>query len=149
MRKHFWTTTTPRAQPSPKPPANPHVTHTGTAMLELTRELLNGSELAEWARAERPESKGNILLYFTAKWCQYCTQMTPIVREVARRSPQAVIHIDITHFEAVGAGRGVQSVPAFHLISPEGETIDTRVGSCPKKELLAFLTQGEAERRRP
>jgi Thioredoxin-like len=107
---------------------------------------LDSFALAEAAAKER---HGNLLLYFTAKWCGPCQRMEretfpqPEVREALAKLAIARIDIDsAANVEVCRRWHGHEGVPTFVLIDAEGTELHRWVGSSDAKGFLDGLKKG-------
>ncbi len=84
-----------------------------------------------------------VLIEFGAAWCEPCQWMEREVlprREVAAALEAWIpVHIDIDAQPHVQDRYGVEAVPTFVALSPEGRELRRAAGSMPPEQFIAFL----------
>lgn len=83
------------------------------------------------------------LVHFTAKWCNPCRQMEPIIKEFIQDNPdikytKVDVDIDRPIFDYYNNKYKILSVPTF-LGLVDGEVIDGHVGVASKFVLKSLL----------
>lgn len=81
-----------------------------------------------------------VLVDFFASWCGPCRQMLPVVEEVAEEKKDLlkIVKMDVDESSQTPNSYDVQSIPTLILFK-DGTVLDKKVGSLPKKELVAWL----------
>ena len=78
----------------------------------------------------------NKILYFSAKWCQPCQTLGPIMEELSSEINYQKIDVDSN--QDLSIQYGVRNIPTL-LIFKNGEVVDKVVGNQPKSKLLELL----------
>ncbi|MBS0201949.1 MAG: trypsin-like peptidase domain-containing protein [Planctomycetes bacterium] len=81
----------------------------------------------------------NVLLDFTATWCQPCQQMSPIVSRLQRQG-FAIRKVDVDAERELASRFGVQSIPCFVLVAG-GQEIDRVSGVTSEQQLKGMLNR--------
>ncbi len=89
------------------------------------------------------------LLWFTAPWCRPCKNMVPVIDELQDELPGLLIEkINVSEADRGRPGDGlmaeafgVQAVPTFIFIKPDGTEINRVVGGTTKAKLLELLSK--------
>ena len=98
--------------------------------------------LAEGVR-ESYQAKKPMLLYFTAEWCGPCQTMRrttwadPRVAQALERF--VPVRIDIDQARSAAESYGVESIPAYRIVSPAGDTIKGADGGMAPEQFMAWL----------
>ncbi len=80
------------------------------------------------------------LVDFWAEWCGPCKNLAPILEEISDELKDKVKigKINIDDNQELAAKFSIRSIPTMILFK-DGDTIDTKVGLPPKKELLDWI----------
>ena len=80
------------------------------------------------------------LVDFWAEWCGPCKSLAPILEEISDELKEKVKigKINIDDNQELAAQYSIRSIPTMILFK-DGESIDTKVGLPPKKELLDWI----------
>lgn len=101
------------------------------------RKDLNAAK-QEAAAANKP-----LLVYFTAAWCGPCQSMAREVwpqPQVAEALKSVVpVKIDVDEHPDVAQSFGVNGIPRFQILHPDGAPGPSREGFTSANELVAFL----------
>lgn len=68
-----------------------------------------------------------VLVDFYADWCGPCQMLDPIVTAVARKTPAAVLKVDLDQHIALAREQGVQSVPTI-VLYVDGQPVKRMLG---------------------
>lgn len=81
-----------------------------------------------------------VLVDFFATWCGPCKVMSPVLDAISEEiAPQGrVCKLDIDESMEIAQKYRVASVPTFMLFH-NGQAVDSRIGTCPKEELLQMF----------
>ncbi len=106
------------------------------------------SSLAEARRAGRP-----LVIAFFAAWCPHCRKMrdTTLVDPDLVREAQSFqwVLVDIDSHLSIARSYGVNVVPQFHLLDPDGRSSSRVIGDPGPVRLRAFLAEFLASRAGP
>lgn len=93
-------------------------------------------------KTEVLESDKPVLVDFFATWCGPCKMLSPVVEAVAeeRADKVKVFKLDIDELGGIAMDYNVMAVPTLMLFK-NGEAVDTKLGVCPKDELISFISQ--------
>ena len=80
------------------------------------------------------------LVDFWAEWCGPCKNLAPILEEISDELKEKVKigKINIDDNQELAAKFSIRSIPTMILFK-DGNSIDTKVGLPPKKELLDWI----------
>ena len=80
------------------------------------------------------------LVDFWAEWCGPCKNLAPILEEISDELKEKVKigKINIDDNQELAAKFSIRSIPTMILFK-DGDSIDTKVGLPPKKELLDWI----------
>ncbi len=80
------------------------------------------------------------LVDFWAEWCGPCKNLAPILEEISDELKDKVKigKINIDDNQELAAKFSIRSIPTMILFK-DGDSIDTKVGLPPKKELLDWI----------
>ena len=89
---------------------------------------------------EIEQSKGLVLVDFSATWCPPCRLIEPILEEIAaeRRAALRVATIDTDENVHTTVRFNVRSAPTL-LLFRDGQVIDRIVGAVPKARIQALI----------
>lgn len=81
-------------------------------------------------------SEGIVIAYFWAKWCTYCTQMTPAVEEIANENKSTLLvgKVDFDKETALVNQFNITSVPQLYIYK-NGSLVEIIKGLHTKTEL--------------
>jgi thiol-disulfide isomerase/thioredoxin len=89
-----------------------------------------------------------VLLDFHAEWCGPCRQMRAAVAQLTRKG-YPVKSIDINEEPELKAKYGVDAVPTFIVVDPQGRELDRTSGSQPAAQLARFYLDAKAKAQPP
>lgn len=85
-------------------------------------------------------SKGVVLVDFWARWCGPCQMMTPVIEELSRENPVAVIaKVDVDQCGELAARYGIMSIPAIFVFK-NGEPFRSFIGVTAKDILQRAIS---------
>jgi thioredoxin 1 len=98
--------------------------------------IVNDSNFDEEIKA----SKILVLVDFWAEWCGPCKQIGPILEEIAeeKKDKIKIFKLNVDENPETPQKFGVRGIPTLMLFN-EGNLVDTKVGSMPKKTLESWL----------
>jgi thiol-disulfide isomerase/thioredoxin len=79
------------------------------------------------------------LLQFTAPWCAPCKGMAPMVEKAVQTTGVEFEKIDIEESPELTAKYQIRGVPAFIILSSEGQVLGKKVGSLSLTSLMEFV----------
>jgi thioredoxin 1 len=78
------------------------------------------------------------LINFSAKWCQPCKIMKPILREIKKETDIEIIEIDVEKNPEKAQEFNIISIPTF-LLYKDDVLIDSFIGAMSKEVLLKLI----------
>jgi len=94
--------------------------------------------------SESLESKthdANVLLYFTASWCDPCQQLKPILRSLAEEESVTVVEIDVDVHGDLAETHKVQGIPLLKYVVDSGARVAwTSEGVVTREEILKHVS---------
>ena len=86
------------------------------------------------------KAKKLVILDFWAEWCGPCKQIGPVLEDIANEKNKIldVVKINIDQNQETPQKYGVRGIPTL-MIFRDGELIDTKVGSLPKKAIIEWI----------
>lgn len=103
------------------------------AVIELTKQNFQ-SEVAE--------SKEKVLIDFWASWCGPCRMVSPIVDEIAEKSPAGVkvCKVNVDEQPELAQQFQVMSIPTL-LVMKDGKPVASSVGARPKQFIVKMIEE--------
>ncbi len=89
-----------------------------------------------------------VLLDFHAEWCGPCRQMRPAVAQLSRKG-YPIKSIDIDQAPDLKEKYGVDAVPTFIVVDPQGRELGRTSGSQPAAQLARFYLDAKAKAQPP
>jgi len=89
-----------------------------------------------------------VLLDFHAEWCGPCRQMRPAVAQLSRKG-YPIKSIDIDQAPDLKHKYGVDAVPTFIVVGPDGRELGRTSGSQPAAQLARFYLDAKAKAQPP
>lgn len=81
-------------------------------------------------------ASGVVLVDFFADWCGPCKMMSPVLDEIAKEVPEAVIaKVDVDATPDLAGRYGVQAIPNM-IIFKDGKAVDQITGFTGKEALI-------------
>ncbi|KAH7524143.1 hypothetical protein FEM48_Zijuj06G0087900 [Ziziphus jujuba var. spinosa] len=88
------------------------------------------------------DSKQLVVVDFTASWCGPCRIISPILADLAKRTPEVLfLKVDVDELKTVAEEWNVEAMPTF-LFLKEGKAVDKVVGA--RKEELQLTVAKHA-----
>lgn len=96
---------------------------------------MSKSELT-FSAAGHDYSEPLALIYFSAKWCGPCQQMTPVVKKLAEKyaGQLRVLKVDVDQQAELSSNFGIRAVPTLVFLSKDKE-LDRQMGSIPYQQI--------------
>lgn len=99
------------------------------------------------ALARAAESRRPLLVEYSADWCHFCTQMEKETLSQAEvrdaMTPFEFVTVDFDREPDLARRHGVSGIPAFVILSDEGDLIDSTAGFQPPTPFREWLMQGQ------
>jgi len=83
---------------------------------------------------------GEILVDFSATWCEPCRMLAPVLEEAAAQLQLPLVRVDTDANPEVTAAAEIESVPTV-VVYRRGIALARLVGARPKPQLLAELSE--------
>ena len=102
----------------------------------MTTHIITDSSFDE----EIKNSQLPILVDFWAEWCGPCKQIGPILEEIGeeKKDKIKILKLNVDENPQTPQKFGVRGIPTLMLFK-DGNLVDTKVGSLPKKMLESWL----------
>ena len=86
------------------------------------------------------ENKDTLIIDFWAEWCGPCKLLSPIIEELAKEFEGKIYFakVNLDNNQDLAMKFSIRSIPTMILFK-DGDSIDTKVGLPPKKELLDWI----------
>jgi thioredoxin-like negative regulator of GroEL len=101
-----------------------------------------GMEVASDGSLQNTSGKYQFVEFY-ADWCTYCKKMRPIVADLARECAGDVqfvyLNLDDPANNAASRRFGVNSVPRFYFLDPNGNVVRQWIGAVPASEFAPVL----------
>ena len=83
---------------------------------------------------------GNMVIDFSATWCNPCRMLAPVLEEVSNdfEGKVSFFNVDVDENPDLAQQFEVQSIPAVAFIK-DGKLVDMRVGFAPKDSVSSFI----------
>lgn len=85
---------------------------------------------------------GNMVIDFSATWCNPCRMLAPVLEEVSGEfeGKVAFYNVDVDENPDLAQAFNVQSIPAVAFVK-DGNLVDMSVGFVPKNMIESFVTK--------
>src|SRR5574344_2210014 len=86
------------------------------------------------------EKKGNMIIDFSATWCNPCRMLAPVMEEVSDdfEGQISFFNVDVDENPSLAQEYDVQSIPALVFIK-DGKLVDSHIGFEPKNGIENFV----------
>lgn len=134
-----WNNGSHPVQPS-APPNQPIVPPAQPEVEKVTKEPKNYNDALKISA----ESNKPVLVFFTAPWCHYCTQMKqetlpkPEVQAALKKYVFVTVNKDLNR--ALGNKFGVTGIPAYVVVNSKEEKLRSTDGYMPPAQFVAWLS---------
>jgi len=82
---------------------------------------------------------GKVVIDCYANWCGPCKMLSPIIDEVAEKTPNMKFYkLDVDNAEKVASEYEIMSIPTI-LVFEDGKLIDKSIGLITKEQLLDLI----------
>ena len=91
-------------------------------------------------------SKKMLVAYFTAKWCEPCQYLTPIIKELAKEKETEMDFsiIDVDEEMEISAKIGITEVPTILLVKGD-DILDVASGYMPKGTIEQLIEKNKTK----
>lgn len=88
------------------------------------------------------ESKGDVLVFFSADWCGYCRVLEPTLKSIQeeRTGKLVILYCNVDRTQKHASDYQLQGVPTI-LLFKDGKPQGSLVGAQPKEAIDNFLNQ--------
>jgi len=78
----------------------------------------------------------NKILYFSAKWCQPCQTLGPIMEELSSEINYQKIDVDSN--QELSMKYGIRNIPTLVLVDSSGNELNRSTGVMQKQQIIDF-----------
>lgn len=105
----------------------------GTSAEEAAYRVVDGKIMSESGRP--------LVVDFYADWCPPCRQMKPVFESLAKKYSGKVdfVSVNVDDEMVLAASYGVESIPCFVFIAPDGKVAGNIIGAVPESEFNSSL----------